>query len=152
MPARKPTALKVLQGTDRKSRAKSEPKPKPLFPYEPPSYFGDDARNHWHKLQRLLEPLGLLAETDLGQFTALCSAFGRGTQADRELSTGTLTVETDGKTAKNPLIQISRDAWEPYSRLSRRFGLDPASRGGLDIKKADADDDPMELLLRSKGQ
>ena len=152
MPTRKPTALKVLQGTNRKSRAKNEPKPKPLFPHEPPEYFSEDSRNHWNKLKRLLEPLGLLAETDLGQFTALCSAFGRGTQADRELSTEPLTVETDGKVAKNPLIQISRDAWESYSRLSRRFGLDPSSRGGLDIKKADLDDDPMEMFLRGKGQ
>ena len=148
MPARKPTALKAIQGTLRKDRQKNEPTPKPIFPHQAPDYFNEDSRNHWKLLRPLLEKMGLLTEVDLGQFVALCSAYGRGTQADRELSTAPLTVETDGKTAKNPLIQISRDSWESYSRLSRRFGLDPASRGAIDIKPPEGELDPMEKFLR----
>lgn len=151
MPARKPTELKVLQNTERKCRRKNEPKPKPLFPFDPPDHFSEEAKEHWRFLRERLEPLGLLTEPDLGQFTALCSAYGRGMQADRELSAAALTVKSDGKESKNPLIQISRDSWESYSRLSRRFGLDPASRGGLDIKDIAEELDPMEILLRSKG-
>lgn len=103
MPARKPTALKVLQGTDRKGRAKSEPKTETAISLRTAKVISAMMPEIIKsKLQRLLEPLGLLAETDLGQFTALCSAFGRGTQADRELSTGTLTVETDLQDSQKP--------------------------------------------------
>lgn len=151
MPARKPSAIKVLQNTERKCRRKNEPKPKPLFPYDPPEHFSEEAKEHWRFLRERLEPLGLLTEQDLGQFIALCSAYGRGMQADRELSAATLTVRSDGKESKNPLIQISRDSWEAYSRLSRRFGLDPASRGGLDIKETPDELDPMEIFLRQRG-
>ena len=151
MPGRKPTALKALQGTLRADRQLNEPKPKPIFPFDVPDYFNEDSRLHWNFLKRLLEPMGLLTEADLGQFTALCSAYGRALQADKELKCAPLTVRSNGKEAKNPLLQISRDSWDQYSNLSKRFGLDPLSRGSLDIQQPPEELDPMEILLRKRG-
>ena len=148
---KKPTALKLLEGTARADRLNNEPKPKPIAQFQPPDYFDAVAREHWDYLRPKLEKLGCLCETDMGQFISLCSAYSRAIRAERQLAGESLTIRTDGKTTKNPAIQIARDAWKQYSDLSRRFGLDPASRGAIDLPASADELDPMEALLRGHG-
>ena len=151
MPARKPTELKILQGTARKCRMKKEPKPKPIFPVEPPDYFDPVALEHWNFLRPKLEAVGCLTEVDAAQFISLCSAYSKAIRADRQLAREDLAVRSNGRTIKNPLCQIAKESWQHYSDLSRRFGLDPQSRGNIDLKEKEDLNDPMEAMLRKMG-
>ena len=150
MPARKPTNLKILQGTFRKCRAKHEPKPQPVASFEPPAYFDEIARDHWNYLRPKLEAIGCLTEVDLAQFISLCSAYSKAIRADKQLIGEELAVRSNGRTVKNPLCQISKESWQQYSDLSRRFGLDPQSRGAIDLPEPIDDDDPMEKFLSKR--
>ena len=151
MPARKPTAIKILQGTARKSRMKNEPKPKPVASFEAPDYFDAVALEHWNFLRPKLEAVGCLTELDWAQFISLCSAYSKAIRADRQLACEELAVRSNGRTIKNPLCQISKEAWQQYSDLSRRFGLDPQSRGNIDLPEVADELDPMEIFLRQRG-
>src|SRR5690606_15032073 len=83
---RKPTALKVLQGTARPDRVKKgEPKPRPIAPEPPPGLdrFGKEA---WRRLAPLLERQGLLTEDDAELFWAFCQTWSQLRKAVRELN------------------------------------------------------------------
>ena len=67
----KPTALKVLQGTDRKDRANAA-EPKPVRGAVKPSKLSVPAAAEWDRLAPMLERLGLLRETDALAFEDLC--------------------------------------------------------------------------------
>lgn len=151
MPARKPTALKAIQGTLRPGRIKNEPKPKPVAAFDPPDYFDEVALDHWNFLRPRLEAVGCLTEVDRAQFISLCSAYSKAIRADRQLMNEDLAVRSNGRTIKNPLCQISKEAWQLYSDLSRRFGLDPQSRGNIDLPEPVDELDEMEILLRQRG-
>ncbi len=82
---RKPSNLKLVQGTFRPDRASGdEPKPRPLVPDPPPGmdYY---ALRAWRRLAPILERLGLLTEADTEMFISLCDAWGRLERARRRL-------------------------------------------------------------------
>jgi P27 family predicted phage terminase small subunit len=89
-PPRKPTKLKILQGTYRADRAPAnEPMPKPKVP-SAPAWMGRDAKREWRRVVKELAAVGLLSELDRTALAAYCQALQeyldacRGLDAERE--------------------------------------------------------------------
>ena len=72
---RKPQALKVLQGTDRKDREHPEPDlPAVDGEVEAPDWLtGPEAVKEWDRLVGLLQPAGVLTEDNLSALGHLCN-------------------------------------------------------------------------------
>lgn len=108
----KPTALKVLQGTDRKDRANPN-EPRPARGAQKPAGLSRAASAEWDLLAPMLERLGLLRETDALAFEDLCETTVRWRQ---------LRHKQDFREAV-----ASDRAREHMLKLLMQFGLTPSS-------------------------
>jgi P27 family predicted phage terminase small subunit len=147
MPRKKPTALKLLQGTYRPDRVKGEPKPRPLAP-KPPRGLPKEARRWWRELAPKLEPLGLLTETDGPAFADYCLCLARLDAAERDIQERGLLVPGERGMVKNPSCQLAREYRAAVQKWAARFGLDPQSRTGLDVKGDEKEVDEFEEFLQ----
>lgn len=74
---RKPRALKVLEGTQRKDRDRAEPEFPPVSGAAPPDWLSTtDAVTEWRRLAALLEATRVLTEGDLTALGHLCNLHG----------------------------------------------------------------------------
>lgn len=132
-PPRKPTNLKILQGTFRPSLAQPhEPKPEADIP-PVPAQLGDEAKLEWDRISVELMQLGLLTRIDQSALAAYCEF-----RADF-LHATTMCAMKEGqdrkviKTAKgnfieNPYYTIKKRSAEMMHKFLTEFGLTPASR------------------------
>jgi P27 family predicted phage terminase small subunit len=133
---RKPSALKLLQGTFRKDRApKREPKPPAGDrPPSPPSYLGKVARAEWARLAKRLHGVGLLTEVDRSKFAMYCQAYARWQEAEQVITEQGMTFMTDkGYVCQRPEVSISNKQCEIARKIGGEFGLDPAARSRIDV-------------------
>ena len=148
-PKKKPTDLKILNGTFRNDRDTEGPKPKPIKP-KYPAWLPRKAKLKWNELAPKLENLGLLREIDGEEFARYCLYTVRAREAEEDISKKGLLVPgaTPGTMVKNPSVQIARDYSAAASRLADKFGLNPSSRNGLNLNEDNSEDDFMEYLIR----
>lgn len=145
MPNRtKPTALKVLQGTARKSRM-NPAEPKPPAGAEPPAWLSDDARVHWAHYAPMLLALGVLTVADRDSLAVMCEALADYLAARdvvrAEGMTYTATSDRGGESLRaRPEVQIASDAYRRYVNVARDFGLAPAPRAKVHAAEPDAVD------------
>ncbi|HHY92912.1 MAG TPA: phage terminase small subunit P27 family, partial [Firmicutes bacterium] len=145
---RKPTALKILEGNPgKRPLPQNEPKPEPVAP-KCPSRLPAAAKRHWKALAPKLEKLGLLTEVDGQAFADYCLCLARLEEAEKDIEERGLLVEGDRGKVKNPAAQLAREYRAALQKWAARFGLDPQSRAGLDIPKAD-DEDELEQFLKA---
>jgi P27 family predicted phage terminase small subunit len=134
---KKPTPLKILQGTDRADRRnKNEPKPKPAIP-DPPEHLSEYAKKEWDKITKILLPLGLLTDLDAAALAGYCQAYGRWRLAEEELekSPGLVIKTISGNYIQNPLVGIANKAMEHLRKFITMFGLSPADRSRVSVEK-----------------
>lgn len=114
MPGRpmKPTHLKIIQGTLRKSRIKNEPQPNALLG-DPPAHLTPEQGNAWHEIVRLC-PAGVL------------------TNADRVTVEILACLLVEART--NPLFSVRRLAL--LLTLLGKCGLTPADRAKIDLPES----------------
>jgi P27 family predicted phage terminase small subunit len=146
---RKPTQMKVLEGTFRKDRANpNEPTPKPVKIAPAPTItLNAHGMKEWERTTRFLIETGVLAETDISALSALCYEFGEFVQCGIDikevkeidsdlagLAIDECTVEQRIEllrikyaTGKN-LEKLRKEHLEAYGKLAQQFGLTPASR------------------------
>ena len=76
---KKPTKLKLVQGTLRKSRTnENEPEPEPVAEVpRPPSYLSKYAKKLWKSLAEELVEKGILTIVDLPALEVCCEAYGQ---------------------------------------------------------------------------
>lgn len=138
MNPRKPSALKVVQGTYRKDRANpNEPQVTPLSEIpEPPAFMAlhGIARRAWRDLARRTIALGVLSEADLPALASLCRDFADWQEARR-----------DGQAWRR-----ADSAKRRYDAGLRAFGLTPSDRGRVHAAPA-ATMDPMARWI-AEGQ
>lgn len=155
---RKPTTLKVLQGTARPGRMKNEPRPRPVMPGSPPRWLPGEAKRRWHELAPKLERLGLLTEVDGPAFAMMLLHWSIARRAAEALRRDGLLAEdpdhkvADGQPAqrKHPLLQVLRDHSAAFKGYAAAFGLTPADRGRLDVAAGEPDIDEYEEFLLSR--
>jgi len=137
---RKPTALKVIQGTARPDRLRDDTlKPRPIVG-NPPRGIDPAARRLWRRLAPHLQKLGLLTELDAEMFEMLCEAWARWQHARRQLREIRETIRGgQGPISGDDLLKIRRAemsfsaAEGAFKGWAREFGLSPLMRGRLVI-------------------
>lgn len=113
-PTRKPTALRVLEGS-RSHRPKNRTEPKPRIRADvpkPPRGFDAGGAIVWRKLAPEIHRLGLLTDLDLDIFGAYCLAVATSERAEP----GSLTWDR----------AVAR-----MLTISRRYGFTPSDRASI---------------------
>jgi len=130
----KPTALKIIKGTARKSRLnKNEPKPEVISSNTRcPEWMNPEGKKEWKRMAGKLREVGLLTNCDITAFTMLCQMWG-------EYVTGTKTGEP-----------VSMAHVTQMRLLAGEFGLTPASRSKVAVSTTESNKsnevDPWDLL------
>jgi P27 family predicted phage terminase small subunit len=122
---RKPTALKVLQGTTRAGRENPDEPQLPVreTTYLAPIWLEPNARAEWDRLEAVLRSARILTEGDLAIFANYCSRFASAMRADGYVS------QARTKKAWAYWDGIARKAWEAMNKAAQQLGLTPAARG-----------------------
>ena len=126
---KKPTALKLVQGTARPDRENvNEPKPEVSIPEPPPNLTGE-ALAEWNRLSVELYNLGMLTKVDRAALAAYCVLWARWVDAEARINEQTLVLKSkDGQPYQNPFLGIANRALEMMRKYASEFGLTPASR------------------------
>jgi P27 family predicted phage terminase small subunit len=144
---KKPTVLKVLQGTARPDRIKKgEPKPAPVAP-PPPAWLDRRARATWRKYAPMLERLGLLTEADGESFAAYCQAVSRYVTAVKRLKKVGREAPDDIELIRKAEVSVEK-AEQSMRLLGNEFGLTPAARSRIDVapEASDAGESILEKM------
>lgn len=137
---RKPTQLKVIQGTFKKSRENlNEPNPPAGIP-EPRKELSKRTREEYYRLAEDLNKMGVLTEVD-GIALELCAdalaEYWTATEVIDKLGACIECVNKNGGTymVKRPEVTQAADAWRRAMVMLQQFGLTPSSRGKVSVNK-----------------
>jgi P27 family predicted phage terminase small subunit len=144
----KPTALKVIQGTQRKDRANpAEPKPEVLADDSPaPEWLSPRGKEAWGDLLPLLRSMKVATTVDPAAFAMLCDALAEYIDAREVVIREGATYWTRGKVEmlrSRPEVTIASEAWRRAKMMLTEFGLTPASRSKVSATVEGAQD-PLE--------
>ncbi len=149
----KPTALKLVAGTDRADRRNvNEPKARPAMP-APPSFLSAEAQAEWVVVCEQLYQLGVLSRIDRAALGAYCQAFGRWEQAENALAKmalrdnvthGMMIKTTNGNAVQNPLLGTANKAMADMMRYAAEFGMTPSSRARIKADPLGDEEDPAQ--------
>jgi P27 family predicted phage terminase small subunit len=136
-PPRKPTKLKLIQGTFRQDRAVGhEPKPDIEIP-QVPAHLSDEAKVEWGRVSQELAQLGLLTRIDRAALAAYCECWADWVEASRLCATkdgqDRKVIKTAaGNFVENPYYSIKKRSAELMHKFLTEFGMTPASRTRID--------------------
>lgn len=152
-PPKKPTALKLVEGTYREDRvAKNEPRPKARVP-RPPKHFSALALEEWNRIVTELAENGLMTNLDRAALVAYCDFWEAYVIADERLKKkggGLVYTSANGNMVENPYFSIKKRAAEIMHKFLIEFGMTPASRtrisanGGTPLGKKEKEIDNEE--------
>jgi P27 family predicted phage terminase small subunit len=144
---RKPTRLKLLQGTARPDRERNEPKPLPLAP-PCPKWLPREAKREWRRLVPQLEKLGLVSRLDRDALADLCLTVTRLREAEAKVEELGVLIPSGTGWKKNPAVTAAAEYRKALARWAERFGLTPGDRGRLDLPQVENEEDEFEKFLR----
>ena len=139
-PPKKPTALKLIQGTAHRNKARlnpNEPQPQKFVrPPGPPKHLSAEAKAEWRRVVKELHATGVLTKIDVTALANYCMAFsdmirakGLLEQWNRDNPKLIDVQETMGGMWKtHPYVLQLREARRDMMRFAQEFGLTPASR------------------------
>jgi P27 family predicted phage terminase small subunit len=142
--AKKPAALKRLEGNRGKRPIQKEPVPDgaPVCP----GYMTEEQRACWRSTVRYL-PKGLLTGADTAFLEIYAIAWADFREAQRALArTGKLVKGADGQPVRNPWKALARQAAAEINTFGASLGMSPLSRTRL-IAADNGEEDPMQVLL-----
>lgn len=141
---------------------KPAPKPPPARVADPekaafappmPEGMGEAAAAKWRELVPMIARLVPLQDVDADALRQYCEAAVLRVKAVTELEVGPLLlVGPNGAQYGNPLMRIIKEQDALMTRLSERFGLDPASRRRLQVEAAKKGNALTELLSRGRNR
>lgn len=131
---RKPTALKLVQGTYRADRATpNEPTPDVEAP-SCPTWLHPEAKREWRRIIPELEALGLIAKIDRAALAAYCQAYAEWWEMERAIAEhGRVQVTESGYVAQRPEVAMRNKALDTMRAFLREFGLTPVSRTRVSV-------------------
>lgn len=139
-PARRPTALRLIEGARPDKVNQDEPQPLPVSP-EAPDELSADVRAVWDYTLGQLEHMGIAFAADRDALVAYCEAVVVHRRASKDLIGASFTVlGAQGSQVKNPLLQIQRDAAAVIRAFAQEFGLTPSARASVKAEKGDQGD------------
>ena len=164
---RKPRALKVIHGTDRRDRnPENEPEVQPLTEIpRPATGLNRWARKIWKALAPELVGNGVLSHVDLFAFEMCCAQYGIAKELEHRITHWPIVDAETGEVIRikkqsladylhgrnsqtQPEYTAMRQAVAQFKAYLEQFGLTPASRNRIDLPKGGEDkEDPMEALI-----
>ena len=147
----KPTALKILQGTNR-GPAKREPSAPIGVPPMPERLKVDQvAVDKWVELAEILSKMGVLTTGDGEALATLCEVHSAEQSCLLQLRAGGAVMHTDlGGVKPNPAGPMYRSLVAMKASLLSEFGLTPSSRTKL-ATKAEVQKDELEAFFTAHG-
>ena len=136
-PPKKPTKLKLLEGTARADRRLKNEVDPPVGMPDAPAHLNERARKEWDRMSQYLFNLGLLSECDMAALAAYCVAYGRWSEAEQKLNESpSLLVKTNsGNIIQSPLVGIANTAMKLMIQTATEFGMTPAARTRVAVQK-----------------
>lgn len=130
---KKPTVLKLLQGTNRADRANpAEPMPHGDL-VDPPAYFGKEEREVWDYAMKHA-PRGLLKMIDSSHMEVWVNALIAYRLAGTEVKkTGQTISAANGTTVINPTLSIQQRQAVLLMRSATDMGFTPSSRTRISL-------------------
>ena len=141
---RKPSHLKVIQGTARADRQNpNEPQPKvPDDVPRPPRHLKPMAKAFWKANAPDLYNTGLLTQIDLVAFESMSACYANWRAAlDHIEQHGYSYVNDKGQIVKNPMVSVYNSTDRELLSWLAHFGMTPSSRSGISVKLPDNDGD-----------
>lgn len=137
---RKPTKLKLIQGTAQPCRLNpNEPQPDVDIP-DIPHHLSKPARDEWRRITPLLKDMGLISHMDMAELVMYCGAWGDYVQAENMIRRNGKVLKTDkGIQFVSPWVKISKESKLMAHKFLVEFGLTPASRTRVSGKKKEAE-------------
>ena len=147
----KPTALKILQGTNR-GPARREPSAPVGVPPMPERLKVDQvAVDKWAELADILSKMGVLTTGDGEALATLCEVHSAEQSCLLQLRAGGAVMHTDlGGVKPNPAGPMYRSLVAMKASLLSEFGLTPSSRTKL-ATKAEVQKDELEAFFTAHG-
>jgi P27 family predicted phage terminase small subunit len=144
---KKPTALKLLQGTARPDRMPDNPVDVTAVadtePPKPPPYLKKDAKKLFIDRAEVLHPVGLLTEIDVYTFAAYCSILAEYIELEKKCRDGRFkeTYTQQKKRKKTNEVYFTVTALSNYrmqlinqlQKYETKFGLTPSDRDGISL-------------------
>ena len=149
---RKPTAIKVSEGTFRKDRAPiAEPEPSSDKP-RPPHWLNDRAKVVFDELVLILDEMQLASASQVDMLTLLAQRMEEVERFSVYLDDVGTSYETTSKTGDTmwrayPEVAQKNEAMRHAHSLLAEFGLSPSSVGAVSVLK-DTGDNPWEELTK----
>ena len=124
-----PTKIKELAGNPGKRPLnRREPKPRGRKP-KPPAHLSDAERAEWRRLQRILEPMGVVTEAEADILAVYVAAYAQWVACRRAIEEkGILVVNEKGFAMRNPALKVSDDAQRTMLRCMGELGMTPSAR------------------------
>ena len=146
-PVPKPTVVEIMEGKPGHRPVNSrEPKPRATVP-RCPDHLDDRAKKEWKRLVPVLRRMRVLTEADGMALANLSQTWATLVKAQEKLTEmGILYKSPSGYIMQSPLLPIVNQCVDQITKLSREFGLTPASRSRIQAGTSDSSD-PMEDSL-----
>ena len=126
---RKPTSLKLVQGTNRADRTNGgEPEPMLLTDLTPPKHLDARAAAVWVELAPMLRRLQLLTEMDTLALEMLCNSVADYRLAREKTGEDFVTWSHKGSQMLNQWLVAQQASRKGAEAVMSRFGMDPVSR------------------------
>lgn len=150
---RKPTALKIAEGTFRKDRAVNEPTPSAvdISKMKAPVHFDDAHKEMWDEYVKELVSLGVLTVVDRMAFEVMFEIYIEIQELKESIiEEGKYIVDDRGNTRRNPLISQVNQLRQTLRQFLSEFGMTPASRTKINVKDKQVEESALEKLMRKK--
>ena len=155
MGAKKPAAIKRLEGNPGQRPILPEPEIGPEGIPDAPGWLSGEAFEEWARVTKALASVpGLLRTVDRAGLVAYCEAWGTFVEAAREVrERGVLLRGKTGEMVRNPAVQIARDSAKELKVWCTEFGFTPSARGRMHAPgESKPDDVDAEILRLVTGQ
>lgn len=135
---RKPTPLKLLQGTFEPTRENPN---EPILPAEvpvAPDFLKGEARKEWDSMSEKLMGIGCISLVDKACFAGYCQMYGRWIEIEKQLADESLVIKTSKDTTMaNPLVAMANNTYKILQKALVEFGMTPVSRSRVSVPKKD---------------
>ena len=126
---RKPTALKLVTGTNRADRSNpGEPEPRLLDDLAPPAHLMERSAAVWRQVAPMLRRIQVLTEADVLSLELLCDAVADYRLAREQCGDQFVVESGRGSEMLSQWLVAKLSASKRAEALMSRFGMDPVSR------------------------